>query len=186
MAVTLSNHTEPVEAQPLPWTRPAARWTAPRPVDVALAQRLTEALHLPPLVASLLVARGLAQVEDARNYLRPRMEQLHPPLAMRGMAEAVERLSAAIRGGETILVHGDYDVDGMCSTTILVRTLRHLGANAVAFAPHRIRDGYDLGPAGVNAAVTAGARLLVTCDCGTTAHGPVDDLRKRGIDVIIT
>ena len=128
----------------------------------------------------------MAGVEDARNYLRPRMEQLHPPLAMRGMAEAVERLSAAIRSGETIFVHGDYDVDGMCSTTILVRTLRHLGARAIPFAPHRINDGYDLGAAGVQAAVDAGATLLVTCDCGTTAHEPVADLCRRGIDVIIT
>jgi single-stranded-DNA-specific exonuclease len=163
-----------------------ARWTAPRPVDVALAQRLSEELHLPPLIASLLVARGLAAAEDARNYLRPRMEQLHPPLAMRGMAEAVERLSTAIRAGETVFVHGDYDVDGMCSTTLLVRTLRHLGANAVPFAPHRINDGYDLGEAGVRAAVAAGATVLVTCDCGTTAHEPVADLRRHGIDVIIT
>ncbi|HEY5545181.1 MAG TPA: single-stranded-DNA-specific exonuclease RecJ [Gemmatimonadaceae bacterium] len=186
MAVSLSDRTVPVEAQALPWTRPVARWTAPRPVDVALAQRLGEELHLPPLIASLLVARGLAAVEDARNYLRPRMEQLHPPLAMRGMAEAVERLSTAIRSGETVLVHGDYDVDGMCSTTLLVKTLRHLGANAVPFAPHRINDGYDLGEAGVRAAVAAGAALLVTCDCGTTAHDPVADLRRRGIDVIIT
>jgi single-stranded-DNA-specific exonuclease len=153
---------------------------------VALAERLTQELRLPPLVAALLVARGYADIETARTYLRPRMDQLHPPLAMQGMADAVTRLSTAIRAGETILVHGDYDVDGMCSTTILVRTLRHLGANAVPFAPHRIHDGYDLGDAGVRAAVAAGATLVVTCDCGTTAHEPVADLRRRGIDVIIT
>ncbi len=186
MAVSVDDRAAPIEAVPPAWTRPLARWTAPRPVDVALTQRLSEELHLPPLIASLLVARGLAAVDDARNYLRPRMEQLHTPMAMRGMAEAVERLSAAIRAGETVLVHGDYDVDGMCSTTILVRTLRHLGANAVPFAPHRINDGYDLGEAGVRAAVVAGATVLVTCDCGTTAHDPVADLRRRGIDVIIT
>jgi single-stranded-DNA-specific exonuclease len=102
------------------------------------------------------------------------------------MGDAVARLSTAVRAGETIFVHGDYDVDGMCSTTILVRTLRHLGANAVAFAPHRINDGYDLGEAGVRAAVAAGAKVVVTCDCGTTAHEPVADLRRHGIDVIIT
>jgi single-stranded-DNA-specific exonuclease len=89
---------------------------------VALAERLTQELRLPPLVAALLVARGYADIETARTYLRPRMDQLHPPLAMQGMADAVTRLSTAIRAGETILVHGDYDVDGMCSTTILVRT----------------------------------------------------------------
>jgi single-stranded-DNA-specific exonuclease len=186
MAVSIGDLAEPVDAKPLSWTRPQARWTAPRTVDGAIAERLTRELHLPPLVATLLVARGMSAVDDARNYLRPRMEQLHPPMAMRGMAEAVERLSAAVRAGETILVHGDYDVDGMCSTTILVRTLRHLGAKAIPFAPHRIHDGYDLGDAGVRAAVAAGATLLVTCDCGTTAHDPVADLRRRGIDVIIT
>ncbi len=186
MAVILGDLAEPIDAKPIAWTRPQARWTAPKSVDEALAQRLTTELHLPPLVSTLLVARGMSEVEVARNYLRPRMEQLHPPLAMRGMAEAVERLSRAIRGKETILVHGDYDVDGMCSTAILVRTLRHLGANAVAFAPHRITDGYDLGDAGVRAATTAGANVLVTCDCGTTAHGPVAKLCQLGIDVIIT
>jgi single-stranded-DNA-specific exonuclease len=186
MAVSPGDLLEPVDAKPLAWTRPPARWTAPRAVDLTLAKRLSDELRLPPVVATLLVARGFSAVGDARNYLRPRMEQLHPPMAMRGMAQAVERLSAAIRAGETILVHGDYDVDGMCSTTILVRTLRHLGASAIPFAPHRITDGYDLGEAGVRAAVTGGATLVVTCDCGTTAHGPVADLRRHGIDVIIT
>lgn len=186
MAVSLDNLPDSLESSPPSWVRPLARWTDPRVIDVALAQRLTAELRLPPIVASLLVARGYADVEDARNYLRPRMDQLHPPSAMRGMSEAVERLSVAIRGGETVLVHGDYDVDGMCSTTILVRTLRHLGAAAVPFAPHRINDGYDLGEAGVQAAVANKATLVVTCDCGTTAHEPVADLRRRGIDVIIT
>jgi single-stranded-DNA-specific exonuclease len=186
MAVSLGDLLEPVDAKPLAWTRPPARWTAPRAVDLTLAQRLSDELRLPPVVATLLVARGLSAVADARNYLRPRMEQLHPPMAMRGMADAVARLSAAIRAGETILVHGDYDVDGMCSTTILVRTLRHLGATVIPFAPHRITDGYDLGEAGVRAAVAGGAKLVVTCDCGTTAHDPVADLCRRGIDVIIT
>ena len=186
MAVTLENRQDALDVPAPAWTRPAARWTNPKIIDAALAQRLTTELKLPPLVATLLVARGYADVEDARTYLRPRMDQLHPPAAMNGMDKAVARLSAAIRGGETILVHGDYDVDGMCSTTILTRTLRHLGANALPFAPHRINDGYDLGDAGVRAAVAAGATVVVTCDCGTTAHDPVARLRSQGIDVIIT
>jgi single-stranded-DNA-specific exonuclease len=186
MAVSLDNRQDLLDVPPPVWTRPAARWTDPKVIDVALAQRLTTELKLPPVVSALLVARGYADVEEARTYLRPRMDQLHPPAAMNGMANAVARLSHAIRAGETILVHGDYDVDGMCSTTILTRTLRHLGANAIAFAPHRIQDGYDLSDAGVRAAVAAGARVVVTCDCGTTAHDPVAQLRTYGIDVIIT
>ena len=178
--------TQDVEAPAPSWTRPVSRWTAPREVDPALVRALSEGLKLPPVVAALLVARGYADPSLARDFLRPRLEHLHPPQAMRGMAEAVERLARAIRGRETILVHGDYDVDGMCSTTILVRTLRYLGGLAEPFVPHRIRDGYDLSDAGVRAAIAAGARVLVTCDCGTTAHGPVDSLRASGIDVIIT
>ena len=178
--------TPDVEAPAPSWTRPVSRWTAPREVDPALVRALSEGLKLPPVVAALLVARGYADPSLARDFLRPRLEHLHPPQSMRGMAEAVERLARAIRGRETILVHGDYDVDGMCSTTILVRTLRYLGGLAEPFVPHRIRDGYDLSDAGVRAAIAAGARVLVTCDCGTTAHGPVDSLRASGIDVIIT
>ncbi len=102
------------------------------------------------------------------------------------MDRAVDRLTHAIRDGETILVHGDYDVDGICSTTILVQTIRHLGGKAVPFIPNRLRDGYDLNDAGVHAAARAGARVVVTCDCGTSAHEAVAELNSAGIDVIIS
>jgi single-stranded-DNA-specific exonuclease len=124
-------------------------------------------------------------VERAKRYLRPRLEQLLPPEQMLDLAEAVERIVRGIRGGETILIHGDYDVDGMCSTTLLLRSFTALGGTVVPFIPHR-SAGYDLGDTGVQAAVDAGATIVVTCDCGTSAHTPVAALRDRGIDVIIT
>jgi single-stranded-DNA-specific exonuclease len=99
---------------------------------------------------------------------------------------AVERLVRALREGERILVHGDYDVDGICSTTLIVRTLLALGGNPVPFIPRRIEDGYDLSEAGVRAAREAGATLVVTCDCGTTAHAAIVALQHAGIDVIVT
>ena len=100
---------------------------------------------------------------------------------------AVARMADAVRAQETIFVHGDYDVDGMCSTSLLVRVLRALGARSVIpFVPNRLTDGYDLGDAGVLAAKKAGATLVVTCDCGTSAHAAVDSLMTSGIDVIIT
>lgn len=185
MAVQLDGTSETGKAD-ITWARPASRWTAPRVADPSVVQALSELLHLPPVVSALLVNRGYGDPEQARRFLRPRLEHLHPPMAMRGMADAVDRLARAIRHREPILVHGDYDVDGICSTTILVRTLRHLGGVAEPFVPHRIRDGYDLSAAGVEAAVRMGAKVLVTCDCGTTAHGPVADLTARGIDVIIS
>jgi single-stranded-DNA-specific exonuclease len=92
----------------------------------------------------------------------------------------------AIRGGETILVHGDYDVDGISSTTLLTRAFRALGGTVVPFIPRRLLDGYDLTDAGVRAAREAGATVVVTCDCGTSAIAPVRALQADGIDVIIS
>lgn len=134
----------------------------------------------------LLVQRGHAGVEPAKRYLRPKLDQLHDPTGMAGLDRAVARLVRAIRDGETILVHGDYDVDGICSTTLLLRALRGFGGRAVPFIPRRLHDGYDLTGAGVAAAVAAGASVLVTCDCGTNAVAPVAEARAAGIDVIIS
>ncbi|MFH1765799.1 MAG: single-stranded-DNA-specific exonuclease RecJ, partial [Gemmatimonadota bacterium] len=99
---------------------------------------------------------------------------------------AVARLLFAIRNEETILVHGDYDVDGMAGTALLTRWLQSLGGRVVPFVPHRVRDGYDLGDSGLNAAVSAGASLLVTVDCGILAHAAVEKAHSLGLEVIIT
>jgi single-stranded-DNA-specific exonuclease len=171
---------------PPPRARIAPRW---RPVDPAPSDAiatLSSELHLPALVAQLLHTRGYRDVEAARAYLRPRMEQLHDPGLFKGMSEAVERLTRAIREGETILVHGDYDVDGITSSTIMVKVLRYLGGKAVPFLPHRMTDGYDLSDAGVDAAVREGARVVLTCDCGTSAHAAIARLASLGIDTIVS
>lgn len=166
--------------------RPIPRWHRPTAPDPALVAALADALKLPPMVCELLAGRGYTDVEEAKRFLRPRLELLHPPGAMRGMDRAVERLVTAIRRGETVLVHGDYDVDGICSTTIMVRVIRHLGGTAVPFLPHRLTDGYDLGEAGVKAAVDAGASVVLTCDCGTSAHEAIARLTALGVDVIVS
>ncbi len=147
---------------------------------------LAEALRLPDAVCRLVVGRGYADPELAKRFLRPRLEHLHEPSTLLDLDRAVERLVQAIRAGETILVHGDYDVDGMCSTTIMVKTLRSLGGRAEPFIPQRLKDGYDLTDVGVRAALEIGARVVVTCDCGTSAVGPVTALQDAGVDVIIT
>lgn len=158
----------------------------PTEPDPAAVAQLEEELHLPAALCRLLAVRGFAAPDEAKTYLRPRLDQLHDPNCFTDMDRAVGRLIVALRENETILVHGDYDVDGICSTTIMVRTLRTLGGNAIPFIPQRLRDGYDLTDAGVRAAREAGATLVVTCDCGTSAHGPVADLQASGIDVIVT
>nr|MCU0636801.1 single-stranded-DNA-specific exonuclease RecJ [Gemmatimonadaceae bacterium] len=170
----------------MPLVRPAPRWVPPRIADPVQVRGLAESLLLPDAVCALLAARGHVDPEAAKRFLRPRLEQLHDPFALRDMDRAVERLVRAIDAGETIVVHGDYDVDGMCSTTIVTRTLRALGARRVEpFVPHRTRDGYDLGPAGAAFATAVGASLVVSCDCGTSAVETVGALASAGIDTII-
>jgi single-stranded-DNA-specific exonuclease len=157
----------------------------PHTPDAAAIDALCRELNLPPLVCRLLASRGFGDVESAKRYLRPRLEHLHDPSTLGDLDRAVDRIVRAIRDRETILVHGDYDVDGICSTTILVRTLRWLGGDAIPFIPHR-SDGYDLTAAGVAAARRAGAKLVITCDCGTSAIAPVRELTAAGIDVIVS
>jgi single-stranded-DNA-specific exonuclease len=166
--------------------RAPARWILPRACDDVAVTALADALHLPSSVCRLLHARGFTDSEAAKRFLRPRFDQLHDPSLLKGLDDAVERLAQAIEKGEVIFIHGDYDVDGMASTALLTRALRSMGAKVVPFVPRRLQDGYDLSAAGVNAALAAGARVVVTADCGTSAHGPVAALRAAGVDVIIS
>ena len=167
-------------------SRPRPRWVAAPAPDAAAVAALVAELRLPPAVCGLLVARGHAVPDGAKRFLRPRLDQLHAPSQLRGLDAAVERLARAVRAGETVLVHGDYDVDGICSTTLLTRAIRQLGGTAVPFIPRRLEDGYDLTAAGVAAARAAGAAVVVTCDCGTSAVAPVAALCAAGVDVIVT
>ena len=169
-----------------PRIRPATRWLAPPATDAAEVARLATVLSLPAVLCQLLVQRGYGEVEAAKRFLRPRLDQLGDPYQLLGMTAAVDRLVRAIRGDEIILVHGDYDVDGMCSAALLTRALRQLGGRVVPFIPHRLTDGYDLTDAGVQAAVAAKARVVLTADCGTSALPAIASLNAVGIDVIVS
>jgi single-stranded-DNA-specific exonuclease len=147
---------------------------------------LASLLQISDEIANLLLIRKLSDPEDAKKFLRPRREHLHDALLLKGAEKAVERLARAAEEHETVMVHGDYDVDGICSTTILTKTLRTFGADAIPFIPNRITDGYDLSEAGVRKAIELKASVVVTCDCGTSAVEPVAALCAAGIDVIVT
>jgi single-stranded-DNA-specific exonuclease len=163
-----------------------ARWILPAPPDEEAVRDLATALSLPEIVCRLLLIRGYVSAEDAKTFLRPKLDRLHDPLQFLSMDKAVERLARAVRNEELVFIHGDYDVDGISSTTLLTRAIRGLGGKVTPFIPRRIEDGYDLSDAGVNAAIAIDAKVVVTCDCGTSAVSAVKRLCEAGIDVIVT
>jgi single-stranded-DNA-specific exonuclease len=165
---------------------PVLRWRVVPPPDSHAAQALATALNLPPALTGLLVQRGHGSEEAARRFLRPTLDELSDPGALAGMAEAVDAIVDAVKSGRRILVHGDYDVDGQCASALLTRVLREAGADVLPFLPHRLRDGYDFGPAGLETARAAGASLVITCDCGITAYDTVLAARAAGIGVVVT
>ena len=165
---------------------PAPRWSvAPAPPARQVAE-LRRQLNLPRAMCVVLAVRGFGQPPAARSFLRPSLEGMPDPASLADAVPACERMLRAVERGETILVHGDYDVDGIAAAALLTRCLRALGGRVVPFVPHRLRDGYDFGAAGLAAARSARATLLVTADSGTRAHGAVEEARRASVDVIIT
>jgi single-stranded-DNA-specific exonuclease len=169
-----------------PFPVPPLRWNVERAPDADLVGALARGLGVSPALAALLAQRGLSTPELARRFLRPALDELAEPLALAGMAEAVDAIVRTVQAGRGILVHGDYDVDGQCATALLTRALGLAGARVHGFVPHRLRDGYDLGPSGIAYARSVGASLILTCDCGITAVDAVDAARAEGLEVVVT
>jgi single-stranded-DNA-specific exonuclease len=159
-------------------------WQVAEPDEAAVAA-LAKALGVPPLVAALLVNRGIEGEDAARRYLNPSLADLSDPFALPDCDKAVERLARAIADGERIFVHGDYDADGVTSAAICVRALAGLGADVVGFVPKR-SDGYDFQPYGAEKAKEAGASVILTADCGVTAVAATERANALGLDVVIT
>jgi single-stranded-DNA-specific exonuclease len=145
---------------------------------------LERELGVPHAVAQVLVRRGLADVSAAREFLAA--GERHPSSAFEGIEEAVGLVLRHVAAGSTVTVHGDYDVDGVASTAILVRCLRRLGARVDWFLPSRLEEGYGLSTATVQRLAARGTRLLVTVDCAITAVEEVAAARAAGLDVVVT
>jgi single-stranded-DNA-specific exonuclease len=141
---------------------------------------------LPRTIGQVLVNRGVTTAEAARRFLYGTLSDLHDPFLLARMEDAVGRIRQAIEGGETILVFGDYDVDGILSVVMLHKALASLGARVSYFIPERLRDGYGIKDEHVALAAARGAKLVVSVDCGVKAVGFVQKARSLGIDVIIT
>jgi len=165
--------------------RTAKRWIVHQ-TDDARASALATALDLSPIVARLLIARGHQTQDSAQAFLKPSLDQLHDPFLMRGMTDAVPRLLRAIDDQEPILIYGDYDVDGTTGTAVLLRALRMLGATAGYHVPHRFTEGYGIRQDALEKAASEGYKLVVSVDCGITAHEPLHWARTQGLDIIVT
>jgi len=160
-------------------------WSVMDP-DPEQVRDLVRSERVPEVLARLLVNRGHGTPAAAATQLAPSLHALHDPAGLPEMEQAAARLEQAVAAGETVLIHGDYDVDGVSGTVLLVRFLRHLGARVEWHIPHRTRDGYSFGDHSVAKARETGATLVISVDNGTSAVEPITELRDAGVDVIVT
>jgi single-stranded-DNA-specific exonuclease len=153
---------------------------------VERAAHLARVLHVSPIVAGLLLLRGCASERAARSFLRPAHDQLHDPMLMLGMQDAVARILRAVDAGERILIYGDYDVDGTTGTVVLRRALKMMGARTGYHIPHRFTEGYGIQQPALERALADGYKLVISVDCGIRAFEPLEWARSHGLDVIVT
>ncbi|MBW1708774.1 MAG: single-stranded-DNA-specific exonuclease RecJ [Deltaproteobacteria bacterium] len=160
-------------------------WTIEQ-ADPEIASKLAHELDISPLLASILISRGMNESKEGSAFLHPSLKDLPDPYLLPDLDKAVERLLQALGKGELITIYGDYDADGLTSTALLADFLQKLGANVHTYIPHRLDEGYGLHIKSVEALAEKGARLIVTVDCGVSDYEPVNRAKELGLDVIIT
>ena len=161
------------------------RWRF-KPHDSARVARLERASGLPPVVAQLLVGRGIGEAEEARTFLEARLGALRDPELLGGATEAADRVHRAIADKRRIVVYGDYDADGMSGTAILYRCLQLLQADVGYYVPNRLDEGYGLNDDALRTLATRGASLIITVDCGIGSVQSARTAKELGLELIIT
>src|SRR5450432_1775966 len=161
------------------------RWSL-APQQPLLAGPLASQLKIPPLLAQCLLNRGFSEPMAIESFLRPRLKNLADPFLLPNMYKAVERLLRARAQNEPLVIFGDYDVDGVTSTALLIEVLRGLGWKVDFYLPNRMDEGYGLSTDGVeNCLKKFPVKLLLAVDCGSTAFEIINSLRARDVDVIV-
>jgi single-stranded-DNA-specific exonuclease len=166
--------------------RPATRAWRLLPHDSAALERLAREVPVPPVVAQLLLNRGIREAEAARRFLSMPFKGLHEPQLLPGVNAAADRLLDAIRQGRRICVYGDYDVDGLTGTALLSECLRHLEAKVEYYVPHRMDEGYGLNAEALARLAQSGVGTVVTVDCGIASTAEAEVARQLGLELIIT
>jgi single-stranded-DNA-specific exonuclease len=167
-------------------TRITSRWIFPSAEDQPGIAALAGELQLPAASVAVLWKRGFRDGDGVRRFLDPRVEDLHDPFLLTDMDRAVARIESAIAQGESIEIHGDYDVDGVTSTVVLKKALELIGANAGWHIPHRLNDGYGMQAASVEDAAARGVRLIISVDNGIRATAAIARGLELGVDTIVT
>ena len=155
------------------------------PVDYAAARRLAGELGVGDTFAQILVRRGFSDPAAARAFLHP-ADLVHDPYLLPGVADARRRIDQALKRGEPVAVHGDYDADGITAAFLLVGVLDELGADVRWRLPNRFTEGYGVAMSAVEELAAEGVKLLVTVDCGIGARDEVARARELGMDVVVT
>lgn len=171
-------HSKPSEA--LPTTLWRISETYPQ-----YQEHLVEELGLHPILARLLISRGIFNSDDARKFLNPSLGDLHNPFMMKDMQKGVDRIIQAIRRGEHIAVYGDYDADGITSVVVLLKFLQQIQSKVMYYIPDRLEDGYGINRKSIDRFKDSGVSLIVTVDCGVSDHEQVAYANTLGIDTII-
>jgi len=157
-----------------------------QPHDASQVQFLQRAGDIAPVVAQLLVSRGVTDPKLANKFLDAKLSDLRDPELLPGVEEAAARLHRAVVDEESIMIYGDYDADGMTSTSIMMRGLQALHSDVSYYVPNRIVEGYGLNMAAIDQIAATGAKLLITVDCGITSVDEVAHAKELGMDVIVT
>ncbi len=156
------------------------------PHDPERIAALERAVGIPSVLAQLLIARGISDPAQAATFLRPKLADLRAPEELPGCMEAAQRVYAAVRNGQRIVVYGDYDVDGMAGTAVLYRCLKLLGGNVGYYIPHRFEEGYGLHEEAVRQLASRQTELLLTVDCGICSAEPAEVARQLGLAMVVT
>lgn len=162
-----------------------ARWQF-EPVDEELSGKIARQLGIHPVVSNMLLRRGVTEVSQANRFLHPALADLHDPFLMDGMDKATERIRRALAGKESILIYGDYDADGVSSTSLLLKVFRYLGASVDYYIPHRFREGYGIHKEALRWAKEQGFHLVISVDTGISAIEEAKYAKELGLDLIIT
>ncbi|MBP3644771.1 MAG: single-stranded-DNA-specific exonuclease RecJ [Alistipes sp.] len=162
------------------------RWEVKAQGEAKVVAAIASHIGISPVLANLLVQRGIDTVEKAEKFFDPQLRDLHDPFLMKDMDRAVERVEQALERNERIMVYGDYDVDGTTAVALVYKFLRQIGhTNLMFYIPDRYTEGYGISRKGIDIAAKKGVKLIIALDCGIKAVEKVDYAKQRGVDFII-